>query len=121
MIDKNPLPWVDWIVSGVQHTNFFETKVSDYAIGGLQGDWSYDEEKRFLIYTRDDCPWCVKAKELIVSKGHSYSEVDVSDYDTRQLFFETYGLDGYKRTVPQIFDELNNHIGGYTELAAVLI
>jgi ribonucleoside-diphosphate reductase beta chain len=120
MIDQNPLPWVDWIVSGAQHTNFFEQKVSDYTIGGLQGQWQYDSEQRFLIYTRHDCPWCVKAKELVVSKGHTYCEIDVSDYDTRQLFFDTYGFSGANRTVPQIFSENNDLIGGYTELSTFL-
>lgn len=37
--EKNPLPWVDAML-GVQHTNFFENRVVDYAKGALTGDWS---------------------------------------------------------------------------------
>ena len=37
---KNPLPWIDWITSGVEHANFFETRATEYGKGGLQGDWS---------------------------------------------------------------------------------
>jgi len=38
-IAKNPLPWMEWILNGVDHTNFFENKVTEYDIGGLKGAW----------------------------------------------------------------------------------
>jgi ribonucleotide reductase beta subunit family protein with ferritin-like domain len=38
-IAKNPLPWMEWILNGVDHTNFFENKVTEYDIGGLKGTW----------------------------------------------------------------------------------
>lgn len=38
-VNKNPLPWLDWIMNGADHTNFFENRVTEYEIGGLQGDW----------------------------------------------------------------------------------
>lgn len=38
-VKRNPLPWVDEML-GVTHSNFFESKVTDYAKGGLQGSWS---------------------------------------------------------------------------------
>ena len=34
----NPLPWVDAML-GVTHSNFFETRVVDYAKGALTGGW----------------------------------------------------------------------------------
>lgn len=37
-IKKNPLPWVDGML-GTTHSNFFETKVVDYAKGALTGSW----------------------------------------------------------------------------------
>lgn len=36
---KNPLDWVDWILNGVDHTNFFENRVTDYEIAGITGSW----------------------------------------------------------------------------------
>ena len=38
----NPLPWLDWIVSGDSFKNFFEGTVTDYNASGLSGeiDWS---------------------------------------------------------------------------------
>jgi len=38
-IASNPLPWMEWILNGVDHTNFFENKVTEYDIGGLKGSW----------------------------------------------------------------------------------
>lgn len=38
-VKKNPLPWVDGML-GTTHSNFFETRVTDYAKGALTGSWS---------------------------------------------------------------------------------
>jgi len=38
-VKDNPLPWVDVIVNGREHTNFFENKATDYAKASLKGDW----------------------------------------------------------------------------------
>ena len=35
----NPLEWVDYIVNGVEHANFFETKSTAYSKGSLEGSW----------------------------------------------------------------------------------
>lgn len=41
-IEENPLPWLDWIISGDSFKNFFEGKVTDYSSEGLLGDnWNY--------------------------------------------------------------------------------
>jgi ribonucleotide reductase beta subunit family protein with ferritin-like domain len=39
---ENPLPWLDWIVSGDSFKNFFEGTVTDYNASGLSGqiDWN---------------------------------------------------------------------------------
>ena len=38
-VSKNPLEWLDWILNGVEHTNFFEGRVTEYAKGALTGSW----------------------------------------------------------------------------------
>ena len=39
-VKENPLEWVDYIVNGQAHENFFETRATEYAKGAVQGDWS---------------------------------------------------------------------------------
>ena len=38
-ITRNPLPWLDDILNGVEHTNFFENRVTEYAKAATQGTW----------------------------------------------------------------------------------
>ena len=39
----NPLPWLDWVLNGASHDNFFEKRVTEYSVNGLSGDWGWDE------------------------------------------------------------------------------
>jgi len=45
MIDDNPLPWLDEILNGVEHTNFFENRVTEYSKASTTGTWEdvFDE------------------------------------------------------------------------------
>lgn len=36
---KNPLPWMDEILNGVEHANFFENRVTEYTRAATQGTW----------------------------------------------------------------------------------
>ncbi len=36
---KNPLPWLDAILNGVEHTNFFENRATEYSKAATQGTW----------------------------------------------------------------------------------
>lgn len=47
MIEKNPLPWLDDILNGVEHTNFFENRVTEYTKAATQGTW----EDAFEMFT----------------------------------------------------------------------
>jgi ribonucleoside-diphosphate reductase beta chain len=37
-IDNNPLPWVNWMMTGVEHTNFFENRSTEYSKGSIRAD-----------------------------------------------------------------------------------
>ena len=39
-VKDNPLEWVDWVVNGVEHTNFFENRATEYAKGAMTGTWA---------------------------------------------------------------------------------
>ncbi len=38
-IEKNPLPWIDEILNGVEHANFFENRVTEYTKAATRGSW----------------------------------------------------------------------------------
>lgn len=38
-IADNPLPWMDEILNGVEHTNFFENRVTEYTKAATTGSW----------------------------------------------------------------------------------
>lgn len=121
-IKDNPLEWLDWIIGAATHTNFFESKVTEYEVAGLQGDrGSWDEIEEFRIVSRDGCPYCVKAKELIISNGGSFNEQKINDTVERNKFYDSMNLVGSNRSVPQIWkinqDGTEEYIGGYTQLA----
>jgi glutaredoxin 3 len=41
-IEKNPIDWLDWIISGDSFKNFFEGRVTDYSASGLKGGWGWE-------------------------------------------------------------------------------
>ncbi len=38
-IEKNPLPWMDAMLNGAEHTNFFENRATEYSKASTQGSW----------------------------------------------------------------------------------
>jgi glutaredoxin 3 len=68
------------------------------------------------VYTTTFCPYCVRAKSLLKSKGVQFTEIDVTeDAALRQKMVE---MSGGRRTVPEIF--INDKIvGGFDELKAL--
>ncbi len=38
-IERNPLPWMDQMLNGVEHTNFFENRATEYSKAATQGSW----------------------------------------------------------------------------------
>ncbi len=70
---------------------------------------------RVELYTAPSCPFCVRAKRLLVERRVAYTEIDVSEDD--DLRAEVMLRTG-RRTVPQIFID-GRSIGGFEELAAL--
>ena len=72
------------------------------------------------IYTKDQCPYCVQAKNLFKSKGWEFTEHHINA-TTRDKLLETLTtrLGESPRTVPQIFID-DQAIGGYTDLVTWL-
>lgn len=70
---------------------------------------------KVVIYSKDPCPYCVRAKAFLDGKGITYEEIDLTDKpDEIQAIKEKTGW----RTVPIIM--INGKlIGGYTDLKAL--
>ena len=72
---------------------------------------------KVLIYTKDNCIWCDRAKILLDLKKISYNEINLSDDSERLKFYEKIG-DNVK-TVPQVFID-DKRIGGFQDLKVFL-
>lgn len=68
------------------------------------------------MYTTAVCPYCVRAKQILQSKGvQQIEEIRVdADPAARQHMMEITG----RRTVPQIFIG-DTHVGGHDDLVAL--
>jgi len=71
--------------------------------------------KEVKMYTKKVCPYCVKAKNLLASKGLDWEEVDMEDPTIRESFMAEYP---HVRTVPQIFIN-GERVGGYDDLVTL--
>ena len=60
------------------------------------------------IYTKDYCPFCIKAKSLLTMKKIKFIEINLNENPDQfdKMLKKTNGA----RTVPQIFND-NNYIG----------
>lgn len=69
-----------------------------------------------VMYTKRVCPYCVKAKGLLNSKGVAVKEISIEGNDV--LREEMIRLSGGAMTVPQIFID-GYHVGGCDDLYAL--
>jgi glutaredoxin 3 len=68
------------------------------------------------IYSTKVCPYCIKAKQLLTSKGATFKDIDISQDSS--LVEEAQTRSGGRKTVPQIFIN-DKHIGGCDDLFAL--
>lgn len=67
------------------------------------------------LYTKDYCPYCTKAKNLLSSIGASFEEIDITE--TPEVIMEL-AKKSKMRTIPQIFlDDIS--LGGYSDIEAL--
>ena len=70
---------------------------------------------KIIIYSKDPCPYCVRAKNLLQRKGAKFTEIKITDDKTK---VEMIDKSGGRMTVPQIFID-EKHIGGCDDLYAL--
>ena len=65
------------------------------------------------IYSKDYCPYCIQAKNLLTSLNIEFKEIDITnDSVTLQRIMTISRI----RTVPQIFVD-ETYLGGYMDIA----
>lgn len=71
---------------------------------------------KITIYSKETCPYCVQAKNLLKHKGVSeFNEIRIDlEPEQRDKMIEITG----RRTVPQIFID-DFHVGGFDDLSAL--
>lgn len=68
------------------------------------------------VYTKDNCPYCIKAKALLKSRGLEFKEIAIGKDISREDFLDQFPN---IRTVPQIIMN-GEHIRGYDGLVKAL-
>lgn len=70
-----------------------------------------------IVWSKDHCPFCVQAKQLLDIKEIEFEERKIGEGWTKEQLLEAVPT---ARTVPQIFlgDE---YVGGFTELKQRLV
>lgn len=136
-----PLPWFeqDWMDLNAQQNANMESDATNYMVSavskdlhGLEFDNSFEDfgdggvvqlnNKQtastftskldaLVVYSKPNCPFCVKVKSFIEDKGLPYTEVDVSQDE--YLLEELKSKMGHK-TVPQVYDENGTYYGDCT-------
>ena len=66
------------------------------------------------VYTKDNCPFCDRAKALLESKGVAYNAINIEETPDAREFLVDQGL----RSVPQIFNGSTLIQGGFQGLAS---
>jgi len=71
---------------------------------------------KVVIYTKDNCPYCVRAKRTFENLNIQYQELKIGVDVTREQLLEA---SPNARTAPHIVID-NTVIGGYEQLAAYI-
>jgi len=71
---------------------------------------------KITVYTTDNCPYCLRAKQMLSERGIPYEEIKIGWDDDAE--WEALYKKSELKTVPQIFSG-DTLIGGYTELSAL--
>jgi len=67
---------------------------------------------KYIVYSQSGCIFCDAAMDLLDKNDIQYKEIKIDNNDNEKKFLSSQGF----RTVPQIYNELGEHIGGFTDL-----
>ena len=127
----NPIPFMDnYINQDSKQVAPQEEEKINYKISSLVNDVSLEVVQGFndnIVYSKEDCPYCVKAKKHLIDRGISYKEyIYEKDFTKESLTeslktrFKHLGKDFEVKTVPQIILE-GEYVGGCDDLLKELL
>jgi glutaredoxin len=67
------------------------------------------------VYSKNECSFCDRAKQLLESRGVEYKEINVSEHPEAREYLLEQGL----RSVPQIYRGTTLIPGGYQGIAGL--
>lgn len=67
---------------------------------------------QYFMLTKENCPWCDLAKGLIKESGGAVVALSITEYPPLKTLLVKAGY----KTVPQIWNEQGEYIGGYEDL-----
>lgn len=74
---------------------------------------NYSTSHRVMIYTKEECGYCVMAKNFLSNKNIHFTNIDIShNYDLHAKLLHQTG----QKTVPYVFIN-DKFIGGFIELS----
>jgi ribonucleoside-diphosphate reductase alpha subunit len=111
----------------IEYSDSKETAVCNLASVGLSKfvenptPLYYKDIKSIKMYSKTNCKWCKRTKELFDNNGFDYEEINLDDDEKRKEFYNSVNknLDDKINSVPQIYIN-NKRIGGYKELIKIL-
>lgn len=125
-----PLPWFesDWMDLNSQQNANMESDATNYQVNSVSREvrsvdfnsLGFDDFKEeggdnhtvdYIVYSKPDCPFCIKVKNFMKGRGMSFEEEDISNNNTLQEFLKSRG----HTTVPQIYDVDGNYYGDCSE------
>lgn len=125
-----PLPWFesDWMDLNSQQNANMESDATNYQVNSVSREvrsvdfnsLGFDDFKEeggdnhtvdYIVYSKPDCPFCIKVKNFMKGIGMSFEEEDISNNNTLQEFLKSRG----HTTVPQIYDWEGNYYGDCSE------
>jgi glutaredoxin 3 len=65
-----------------------------------------------VVWSKNNCPFCVQAKNLLDMKGIAYEERNIEEDWTKEQLLAAVPT---ARALPQVFVD-DEHVGGYNEL-----
>jgi ribonucleoside-diphosphate reductase beta chain len=120
-VKDNPLPWLDWIMNAPTHTNFFESRSTEYGKGEIEG-WNnafdfIDMKLQYKVYTMPGCPHCDRAVQALTEKKMTFTTELVADPDKRaQMKAELEDWETFPLVFRLALDKMPQFIGGADDL-----